>query len=87
MPSRPTRVPDRYALAKDPSSISDLRLPEVAAEVNGMTNRGILRRGRAGLVIALVALAMLFAAIPASANPGRGNGGPPPAHPTNITWE
>lgn len=48
----------------------------------------ILRRSRAAILAGLVALLMLFAALPASADPGKGGGGPnPPAHARNITWE
>ena len=49
-----------------------------------MGNVGILERGRAALIALMVALAMLSATLPVSADRGRGGGGHAP---TNITWE
>ena len=47
-----------------------------------MLDWNILRRARASLLVALVALFMLFAALPASADSGT-----PAVAPSNITWE
>jgi hypothetical protein len=49
----------------------------------------IARRTKAGLFAILIALVTLFSALPASADPGNGNGNGPkqPAHAQNITWE
>lgn len=51
----------------------------------------MLRQIRAGLLAALVALVMLFSALPASADPGTSPSASPPTitrpTPLNITWE
>ncbi len=50
----------------------------------------MLRQIRAGLLAALVALVMLFSALPASADPGTSPSTSSPstgATPLNITWE
>jgi hypothetical protein len=46
----------------------------------------LMRGTRAGLMVLLVALVMLFADVPASAG-GGGNGGGGQEHGRNATWE